>query len=80
MKKRYQNTKIVERIHQETGIPKRVINIVIYSYFRSLRRLMFKHTDLSITGFFKLKLKSSYRKTVNKYGNRVNFRKRKDRK
>ena len=80
MKKRYQNTEIVKRISEETGIQPEVVDIVIYAYFRTLRRMMFKHMDLSVRGFFKLKLKPTYRKTVNKYGNRVNFQVRKGRK
>jgi len=79
MKKKYRNTKVLERISQETGIHKSVVNIVITSYFRSLREFMRKHNNITVTGFFKLKLKKSYQKRINKYGNRVNFRNRKNR-
>ena len=73
MKKRYQNTKIAERISEETGIHISVVHIVITCYFKTLRKLMFRHNDLAVTGFFKLKLKPKYRKTINKRGNKHNF-------
>lgn len=74
MKKKYRNTRIVEKISKETGIHHSVVDIIIRSYFRSMRKFMKRHIDLAVTGFFKLKLRQQNRNTIDKKGNRHNFR------
>ena len=74
MKKRYRNTRVVKKISDETGIHPSVVDIIIRSYFRSMRKFMKRHIDLTVTGFFKLKLRTKNRQTINKKGNRHNFK------
>ena len=69
--------KMVLEISEKTGYSKEVINIVIKHFFISIRNLFRKKKEINIKGHIVFKLKSYYRKKVEKKGINVNLRPRK---
>lgn len=69
-------TEIVDKIAKETGYPKEVINIVIKHFFISIRRLLKRNKEINIKGHIVFKLRSYYRKKLEKKGPNVNLRPR----
>lgn len=80
MKKRYRHRQIVTQVSKETGIPERVIHIVIKKFYKGMKSLLLRNEEINIKGFFKLVLTSHYKNKVKKYGKTVKLRKRKDQK
>jgi len=76
MRKKYNHERIVNLIAKETGLHPRVVKRILYRYFKSFRKMMILHYDLTVTGFFKLKLRKNYRKKIDKEGNGYDFRER----
>lgn len=79
-RKRYKNTQVISQIAKEHNINPKVVTIIVSSFFTGLRKLLRKNKDISIKGFFKLKMKNSYRKTLKNKGENYNLRKRKHKK
>ncbi len=71
-----EHQKVVTRIALALGIEKRIVNLIMRNYFRSVRSLLVRNEEIKIPYIGKLLLRKRYKKVVTKKGKDINLRSR----